>query len=133
MASMGPPEHWHLRPRPRSRPWRLIALVAAALFAFAFVGVWCRSGGGSTTKASTSASECTSRAACSPRTASPGYGSDSPPPAVRGHAATGHEASCAAPLYAKNVDAELRPASLTKMMTALVAVQRANLTQVFDI
>ena len=130
---MRPPEHWHLRRRPKRRPWPLIALLGAAAAATAFVVVWCRPDGGGSTKANVSAPVCSADVECTPTIVSPAYGSDAPPPAVRGLAATVIEGSCAAPLYTKNADAQLPPASLTKMMTALVAVQRADLARVVDV
>ncbi len=133
MAVMRPPEHWHLRRRPQRRPWPLIALLASAVLAIAFVAVWCRSDDGGSTKANVSAPACSADVACTPTVASPAYGSDAPPPAVRGLAASVIEASCGAPLYAKNAAAQLPPASLTKMMTALIAVQRADLSRVVDV
>lgn len=130
---MRPPEHWHLRRRPKRRPWPLIALLASAVLAIAFVTIWCRSDGGGSTNANVSVPACSVDVECTPTVASPAYGSDAPPPAVRGLAATVIEASCGTPLYAKNDDAQLPPASLTKMMTALIAVQRDDLSRVVDV
>jgi D-alanyl-D-alanine carboxypeptidase len=49
------------------------------------------------------------------------------PPAAGSRAATVIDADSGAVLYARNEHAELAPASLTKMVTALVAVERAPL------
>ncbi len=130
---MRPPEHWHLR-RPRHRSWRLIALLSGIALAVTFVALWCRPGGANdTTTATTSGNHCSSTGPCTPGNPSRTYGSDAPPPAVRGRAAALIEASCAAELYAKNGAVRLPPASLTKMMTALVAAQRVELSRVFEI
>ena len=130
---MRPPEHWHLQRR-RRRPWRLIVLLAGSALAVALLAVWCLPGGGhDTTTANTSAKDCSSASPCTPGNPSRTFGSDAPPPAIRGRAGAIIEASCAAELYAKNDDVRLPPASLTKMMTALVAVQRVELSRVFDV
>lgn len=129
---MRPPEHWHLRRKPRRNPWPLIALIASGMVVVLAVALWCRPDGGSP-KASVAVPSCVDDGSCTPTPVSQSYGSDTPPPAVRGFAATVIEASCAAPLFEKNADARLPPASLTKMMTALIAVQRADLSQVVDV
>ena len=130
---MRPPEHWHLRRRPRRRPWPLIALLGTVLVGVAFAVLWCRPDGGGPAKVNVSPPICSVALECTPTVPSPSYGSDAPPPAVRGLAATVIEASCGAPLYEKNACAQLPPASLTKMMTALIVVQRDDLARVVDV
>jgi D-alanyl-D-alanine carboxypeptidase len=128
---MRPPEHWHLRRRPKRKPWPLLALVTAGTFVAVLLAVVCRADGGPT-DASVSV-DCSAGALCTPTPDAAAFGSDAPPPSVRGQAATVIELSFGKPLYEKNANAQLPPASLTKMMTAIVAEQRADLNEVVDI
>jgi D-alanyl-D-alanine carboxypeptidase (penicillin-binding protein 5/6) len=122
----------------------LVALAGGLGLFVALLAVWCRPDGSPASKAVTSgasadatapaaAADCSTQDPCTPANAAISYGSDTPPPRIRGKAANVIEASCGEELYAKNADVELPPASLTKMMTALVAVQRASMDQLFTV
>jgi D-alanyl-D-alanine carboxypeptidase len=52
-----------------------------------------------------------------------------PPPEITGSAAYVREETCGAELYALNEDTPLPPASLTKMMTAIVAAENAGMDE----
>ncbi|HEY8172457.1 MAG TPA: D-alanyl-D-alanine carboxypeptidase family protein [Dehalococcoidia bacterium] len=130
---MRPPEHWHLRRPPKRRPWPLIAVIASGVLVAVLLAVVCRAGGGDPDANVAAPVDCTAEVVCTPTPAAAAYGSDSPPPPVRGLAATVIEASCGKALYEKNADAHLPPASLTKMMTALIAQRQADLNQVVDV
>jgi D-alanyl-D-alanine carboxypeptidase len=109
-----------------------VALAASAMLVVTLVTVWCRGDGGSSTPESVAAPACIEDQ-CTP-TVSPSFGSEREPPAVRGLAATVIELPCGVPLYEKNADARLAPASLTKMMTAIIATQRTDdFSRVVDI
>jgi D-alanyl-D-alanine carboxypeptidase len=119
-----------LRRRRRRQPWRLLALLAALAAAVALVAFWCRPDGGGSNP-TTARAECSDSNPCTPE--GPSQGSDTPPPSIRGRAAAVIEEPCSAQLYLKNPDMQLPPASLAKMMTALVAVDHANLSEVFNV
>jgi D-alanyl-D-alanine carboxypeptidase len=58
---------------------------------------------------------------------------DKPPPEIGGKAAAVIEASCGTLVYGVNENAQLPPASLTKIVTAMVALDRAKLSDPVDI
>ena len=59
--------------------------------------------------------------------------SKAPPPRVSAQGAAVIEQGCGALLYGHNAHKQLRPASLTKIVTALVAVEQAQPTDVVDV
>jgi D-alanyl-D-alanine carboxypeptidase len=77
--------------------------------------------------------ECTSGGACS----SPRYArtavSETAPPEITARAAAVIEEPCGALLYGENAHERLAPASLTKLVTALVAAERADLSDTVDV
>ncbi len=58
---------------------------------------------------------------------------DKPPPEIGGKAAAVIEASCGTMVYGYNQDAQLPPASLTKIVTAMVALDKAKPSDLVDI
>ncbi len=142
---MRPPKHWHL-PRQRRRPVRL--LLALALSAVAVAGallVLPRLSGGDAEPPGTSV-ECPAGPDCAPPDDSPGFGSEVlvandglwiagevSPPKITGRTAVALELPCGALLYANNAHQRLAPASLTKIATALVAIERAELSEIVKV
>lgn len=128
---MRPPEHWHIR---RRRPHRLrwLLVLAAAVAAAVVVAVQLRPSGGDT-KPPAVETGCTAGLDCTPSAPQPSVGAESPPPAIKGRAAAVIEGSCGALLYGRSAHERLAPASLTKIATALVAVERADLADVVDV
>ena len=127
---MRPPEHWHIRQR-RRQP-TVFSLVAACSVVFLAVitwQLWPTSGArpAETVDSGSSVVECAGGGLC----VSTGiaYAGAVAPPAVRGASAVVAEEPCGAELYAKYPDARRPPASLTKLATALVAVDRASLDE----
>ena len=66
-----------------------------------------------------------------PPTVSPSY--DEPAPAISGFSAAIVEAACGAVIYSQNETLNLAPASLTKIMTAIVALENAKPEEIVDI
>jgi D-alanyl-D-alanine carboxypeptidase len=66
-----------------------------------------------------------------PPTATPSY--DEPAPAISGFSAAIVEAACGAVIYSQNETLRLAPASLTKIMTAIVALENAEPDEIVDI
>ena len=90
--------------------------------------------------------ECAVGADCVPSDAGPSLGSDialpgdefivasdTAPPEITGEAAAVIEQSCGALLYGRNAHERLAPASLTKIVTALVAEERADPSEMVDV
>ena len=90
--------------------------------------------------------ECAVGADCVPSDAGPSVGSDialpdsefvvaseTAPPEITGEAAAVIEQSCGALLYGHNAHERLPPASLTKIVTALVAEERADPSEIVDV
>ena len=127
---MRPPAHWHVRQR--RRPSVAFSIVAGCSLAFLTVITWILwpSGGAKTAEPLASGSsvvECAGGGLC----VSTGiaYAGAAAPPAVRGASAVVSEEPCGAELYTKYGDARHPPASLTKLATALVAIERADLDE----
>ena len=59
--------------------------------------------------------------------------SRAPPPETTAHAAAVIEEPCGAVLYEDNAHERLAPASLTKLATALIAAERADLSETVDV
>lgn len=130
---MRPPEHWHLAPRRRSNAlwWWLFALTAAVVGG-ALLLRW-QLAGGEPRPSTTSAAACTAGVDCPSSGDLIAVAATPPPPPITGRAAALIEAPCGAVLYEKNARQRLAPASLTKMATALVAVERARLDEEVDV
>ena len=134
---MRPPEHWHLRQRRQPRRWPRLAALAALAIAAVAIGAWYwPSGGGEAQPQLTSSvlgSGCQGGASCDPAPAADFSAGDIAPPRIRGRGAVAIEASCGALLFSHNPDLRFAPASLTKITTALVAVDHASLTSTVDV
>jgi D-alanyl-D-alanine carboxypeptidase len=141
--------------RPRSSPAPFRFIVAFAIVAALAFGAWTAVRGGSGQELSATAiANCVS--GCAPAAvdvraqtvatvaATPcAYcGQDpnrwqqlasKPPPALNSRASAVIEASCGTMVFGTNENAQLPPASLTKMVTALVALDRAKPSDVLDI
>jgi len=128
---MRPPDHWHLR---RNRPvhlWWALGITCAVVLV-AVVAVWLRPSGGGPDRATGSAepTPCAASMGCA-------HGGDGapdayavPPPKITGRAAAVVEDSCGALIYGLHADERLPPASLTKIATAIVAVEQADLSRI---
>jgi len=134
---MRPPEHWHLRQRRPSRRWPLLAALGALAIAVVAIGAWrWPSGGGEAQPqlaSSVLGSGCQGGANCDQAPAADFSAGDVAPPRIRGRAAVVIEVSCGELLFSHNPDLRFAPASLTKIATALVAVDHASLTDTVDV
>jgi len=128
---MRPPEHWHLRRRRARRPWWALAAVALLVLGAVLV-LRFRPGGEGAHPPATVSSGCTAGAECA-QGGGPSYAGTVAPPRITGRAAAVIEAPCGAPLYALDEHLRLAPASLTKIATALVAYERAGLSETVDV
>ncbi len=77
--------------------------------------------------------ECTSGGACAPSPDDSTFVSDAAPPPITAQSAVIIEEPCGALLYGDSVHQRLAPASLTKIATALVAAERADLSEIVDV
>ena len=127
---MRPPDHWHLRQR-RRQPLAF-TLMAAGSVLFLIVIVWALwpSGGSSGRNIGQPAqvAECSGGGLCV-GPAGMAYAGVVAPPAVRAAAVVVEEQPCGVELYAKNPEVQRAPASLTKLATAIIAVERADLNE----
>jgi D-alanyl-D-alanine carboxypeptidase (penicillin-binding protein 5/6) len=136
---MRPPEHWHLNRRRQPRRWPRIAALGALAIAAVALAAWCWPAGGSggtaapQSRAVIAGSGCAGGANCVQSSVADFSSGNVPPPKIRGKAAVVIEASCDARLYSHNGDLRLPPASLTKIATALVAVDHRNLSDMVDV
>ena len=128
---MRPPEHWHLRRRRSNRHWWAIGAGGALVFIVILVAV-CSSGGGDDAPPTSVVAPAT---ACPADGCGLSQGAEEPPPAVliTGRSAAILEASCGALLYGQRERERLPPASLTKIMTAIVAAEHADLTRIVEV
>jgi D-alanyl-D-alanine carboxypeptidase len=126
---MRPPEHWHSPRRQRSvSPWGVVAAIAAVLVVvLAFV---CVPSGEDTS--STASGGCAVFDTCTPAPTSQVLASTAAP-ALTGGAAAVLEAPCGALIYGLNEEVELPPASLTKMMTAIVVADEVSLERAVNV
>ncbi len=153
---MRPPQHWHLHRRRSDRLWWRLVLGAGVLVLGALLLRVAVSGGGSDSPSVSS--ECAD-AACAPAELSECAGADCvsttsalpfggsvllpgndyavasglPPPEIIGRAAAVIEGSCGALLYGRSAHQRLPPASLTKIVTALVAMEQTDLAELVDV
>jgi serine-type D-Ala-D-Ala carboxypeptidase (penicillin-binding protein 5/6) len=134
---MRPPAHWHA-PRARRGPdftWWVIVGALAVVVAVALVGRAIDASNDATPGATTvgaedavppssevlGAQQCGDEGCPTPAETPVVVASTAAAPSITARAAVVMEASCGAVLYAKNQDAQFPPASLTKVVTALVA------------
>lgn len=148
---MRPPADWHIRQRPSSRGrgrLRLIAaLVIVAIAAIFVVRSHLLFGDDAPSAPSESNAACI-EVGCLPEenSGTQGGGAESSqpveqsaanydvaPPDITGRAAAVIEASCGTLVYGRNAHARLRPASITKIVTALVANERTRPSDPVDI
>ncbi len=129
---MRPPDHWHLRRRRSNRHWWLIGGGGSLVFIIVIFIAVCGSGGGGD---STPASVVAAATECPATDCGISQGAEEPAPAVliSGRSAAIIEASCGALLYGQREHERLPPASLTKIMTALVASEHADLTRIVQV
>jgi len=126
---MRPPEHWHLRRRRTRRPWWALAAVALLVIGAVLALRLRPSGGDGPPLVSTG---CGAGAEC-PQGGGPSFTGTVAPPRITGRTAAVIEAPCGAPLYGLNEHLRLAPASLTKIATALVAYERADLSETANV
>ncbi len=139
---MRPPEHWHLQRRPnRSGLWWALGLIALVVVGVLFVRP--RLSGGDAAPAEVSA-ECAPGAADAdcptprssevlPAVQGSWFAGEVSPPKITGRTAAVIELSCGALLYAEDAHQRLAPASLTKIATALVAVEQTPLSEMVTV
>ncbi len=129
---MRPPEHWHLRRRRSNRHWWFIGAGGALIFIVVLFIAVCGSGGGDD---SASTSVVAAATDCPTEGCGTSQGAEEPPPAVliSGRSAAILEASCGALLYGQREHERLPPASLAKIMTAMVAAEHADLTRIVKV
>ena len=76
---------------------------------------------------------CADSGNCAPSPTEPTFVSDLAPPPITARAAVVIEEPCGALLYSDRAHQRLAPASLTKVATALVAVERADLAEIVNV
>jgi D-alanyl-D-alanine carboxypeptidase len=154
---MRPPAEWHLRQRPgsrgRNRLRLIVALAIATVAGVLLLQAQVFSGGSSTADPSASDAACVEPdclleaepdsdvagevfgggAEAGPAAEQHGVTYDAPPPDITGRAAVVIEASCGTLIFGRNPHAHLRPASTTKIATALVANEHTRPADVVDI
>ena len=132
---MRPPDHWHLRRSRRSIPWWPFAF-AAVLFLTVLVFALHSAGGGTkhtSVSRGPSAPVCGAGSECVSPSASAIAGLGFPPPKLTAKSAAVLEVSCSALIYGQNAHERLPPASITKIATALVAIEHIDLDEVVDV
>ncbi len=138
---MRPPEHWHLRRRRSPRRWYYLAFLSAFVIGAVAVAAWRWPSGGDSGAAQSQprgaavvvSSGCAGGANCVNAPVADFSAGDVPPPRIRGRSGLVIEAPCGALLYSHNPDLRLPPASLTKIATALVAVDHASLSDMVNV
>ena len=133
------------RNRPRQREW-LLLLPLALVIGFVILASRlsddsdgllvgssaCPSGEGCEPAVNVS-EECTFGGACASSPDESNFVSGVGPPLITARAAIIIEEPCGALLYGDNVNQRLAPASLTKIATALVAAERADLLEIVEV
>ena len=129
---MRPPEHWHLRRRRSNRRWWALGAGAALVFLIIFFVMIRGSGGGEDDPPTSVVAAATQ---CPAFECGPSLGPEEPPPDVliSGRSAAIIEAPCGALVYGQREHERLPPASLAKIMTAIVAVEHDDLSRVVDV
>lgn len=128
---MRPPDHWHLRQRRPQRLWWVVALAVALVLVGGLVLRFRPSGGNA--EPSAVSAECAVAADCTPGASDRSFGTEVPSPKITGRAAAVIEDSCGALLYGRDADRRLPPASLAKIATALVAVERVDPSEMVEV
>ena len=77
--------------------------------------------------------ECTSGGICAPSPGDSTFVSEAAPPPITAQSVVIIEEPCGALLYGDSVHTRLAPASLTKVATALVAAERADLSEIVEV
>ncbi len=131
---MRPPAHWHLKRRRNRRFWWTLGAVAAlVLIGIVALRVQSSGGGADANRSVADSAGCAAPLACPPATESSSFGAEPLPGSIVGQASAIIEAPCGALLYGSNEHAQLPPASLAKIATALVAYERSDLDTVVDV
>ncbi|MCH7812108.1 MAG: D-alanyl-D-alanine carboxypeptidase [Chloroflexi bacterium] len=130
---MRPPEHWHVRRTRhgrRQRPW--LALLAVATLVSGVFLVRAAFFGGADSPVDVVA-EPTPMSDVLAATSLPPSAYAVPPPKLTGQTLAVIEQPCGALLYGVNPHERRAPASLTKIATAIVAVEQAPLSELVDV
>ena len=133
------------RNRPRQREW-LLLLPLALVISFVIlasrltedssgqlIGSSACPGSEGCAPAVSASIACTSGGACAPSPGDSTFVSDAAPPPITAQSAVIIEEPCGALLYGDSVRQRSAPASLTKIATALVAAERADLSEIVDV
>lgn len=130
--------------RRRQREWWLV-LPLALVIAVVILGLRMSDGGGGLLTGSPCGEgegcgpvvsvplDCAVGGSCVPSPVEPAVTGDAASPAITGRAAAVLEEPCGALLYSENAHVRLAPASLTKVATALVAYDRADLSEMVTV
>jgi len=132
---MRPPDDWHIIRRRSAPPWWLALPAGVALVVALAIGM-CTSGGSTSPPSSAANDPCATDGCPTATDEGPVYsgsGSESAAPPVTGEAAAVLDVDCGTLLYGKNASERLPPASLVKIATALVAIERGDLDRVVPI
>lgn len=112
-------------------PWVAALAVAATVFGLILVRAW--PSGGESAPVTASNDPCAGGVCAAEPEQLAAVTDGTPPPEITGHAAAVLEGSCGTLLYGANAGQQLPPASLTKIATALVTVDRAQLADIVDV
>ncbi|MBI4570933.1 MAG: D-alanyl-D-alanine carboxypeptidase [Chloroflexi bacterium] len=128
---MRPPDHWHLRRKRATPPWWLFALGGVVVLGALLWRCQLSDGGGALDRVA--AGPCAA-ATCEPEGPPASFGGGAPPsPKINGRSAAVLEEPCGALLYGLAANLRRPPASLTKLATALVATERADLDETVEV
>lgn len=130
---MRPPEHWHVSRARRGRrqgPWLAVLAVAILISAVFLLRAVFFGGGESPVEV---AAEPTPMSEALAATSLPPSAYTEPPPKLTGQTAAVIEQPCGALLYGLNPHERRAPASLTKIATAIVAEEQADLSELVDV
>jgi D-alanyl-D-alanine carboxypeptidase (penicillin-binding protein 5/6) len=111
--------------------WSAVAVVAAAVLATLVYALYSPGGGAAPPGTVRNTTPCAA-APCTPQSGVLGAVS-APPPQITARAAAVVEASCGALLYGKAEHERLPPASITKIMTGLIATEEGDLDRVVEV
>lgn len=128
---MRPPDHWHLRRKRVTPPWWLFALGGVVVLGALLWRCQLSDGGGALE--GVAAGPCAA-ATCEPEGPPASFGGGAPPsPRINGRSAAVLEEPCGALLYGLATNLRRPPASLTKLATALVAIEHADLDETVEV
>ncbi len=147
---MRPPDHWHVRHPPRQPnrwrtprsprndfAWWVVVGSIAVVVGIALIGRAITLGGGdgesSKPEQQSVANECDGACPTATEALVSNVAAGAPAPNITGRSAVVMEQSCGAVLFGRNPDLRLPPASLTKIATALVAEDWADLDELVSI